>query len=62
SVDHFGRPTIRRQYAAIPEVDRGENSEPGENVLCYGNNALTAAIRELNGGQSNWALIFEAFA
>src|SRR4051794_33578902 len=31
-VDHFGRSTIRRQHAAVLGLDRGENSEPGENV------------------------------
>jgi hypothetical protein len=31
-VDHFGRSTIRRQDAALLGFDRGENSEPGENV------------------------------
>jgi hypothetical protein len=29
-VDHFGRSTMRRQHAALPAADRGENSEPDE--------------------------------
>jgi hypothetical protein len=34
-VDHFGRSTIRRQHAEMQTIDRGENSEPGENAQSW---------------------------
>ena len=48
-VDHFGRPAIRREYAATHWIDRGENSEPSESMLFLSARPLTVAIREPNG-------------